>query len=489
MQISEIDVLASLCKASFADFVREFWDIVVPDKMIPNWHIDFICEELQTVAERVFAGKQRLYDLVINVSPGSSKSTIASIMFPAWCWTRMPHFKFIGASYAANLSMDLSRKCRDVIKSDLYQACFPNIRIREDQDTKGYFVNTKGGQRFSVGSCGSVIGMHGHCIGIDDPIDPHHALSEAEMYQINNWIIETLSSRKTNRNLTPMILIMQRLHQEDPTAQFLKRHRVRHICLPAELTSNARPEEVRDKYIDGLMDPVRLPREVLAETEQDIGPYGYSGQFLQDPVPRSGGMFDVSRLKYGVPSKLVRVIRYWDKAGTAGKTKRGRGAFTVGLEMGLDDEDRIFILDVIRVRMDSYDREKLIVETADNDGYDVRIGIEQEGGSGGKESAEGTVRRLAGYRVTLDIPHGDKETRADPFSVQVNAGNVHLVPGDWNYEYVKEMRFFPFSSTKDQIDASSGAFAMLQIKRQRVGGMKSTGSNGQPLPQRRIRFI
>jgi predicted phage terminase large subunit-like protein len=184
-------------------------------------------------------------------------------------------------------------------------------------------------------------------------------------------------------------------------------------------------------------------------------------------------MFDTTRLNYGMPSNLVNVWRSWDKAGTANKSKKGRGAFTVGAKIGIDDGNRIWILDIIRVRYGSYDREKLICDTAEMDGNNVKVCVEQEPGSGGKESAEGTVSRLIGYHIVIDRPVGDKETRADPFSVQVNAGNVWLIPGEWNKDFVDEMKFFPFSTTKDQIDACSAGFSKLSVKKIRVGGMRS----------------
>jgi len=742
MRFSKKQLFASLCRDSFVDFVKEFWHTVVSEKLSWNWHMDLLCNELQAVAERIFLGLPKLYDLVINVPPGTSKSTIASIMFPAWCWTRMPSFRHIGASYSYDLAMDHSRKNRDVVKSDLYQDTFPEVKLRPDQDTKGYFVTSQGGQRFTTGSCGTVQGMHGHCISIDDPLDPNKAVSEVEMYAVNSWIKETLTGRKVDRRVTAMILIMQRLHQEDPTELFLKRKRVRHISLPAEIVSESTvsPPEIVKYYVDGLLDPNRLPREVLEETEHEFGPYGYctpgftpilmsnfrermiedvevgdevigfapggsehcdkkrqrghliqskviakstrvadvvclttesnrkvyctpdhkwwtgrgfndlthkqyneakvgrslmsvyspfeepsdneqrlfdwlggmidgegacrhgqlqitqspvvngeicdylesvlerleipytrytqdyaypgrnqntrycynilggrstkirilnsaklvkSGQlingilrkggkiveqedrvvriepvgkmrvyglktvtgnyvawgfaskncsqFLQNPVPQQGGMFDVKKLNYGMPRRLVKVVRYWDKAATASVSKKGRGAFTVGLKMGLDIDGRIFILDVIRVRLDSFNRENLIKNTAVNDSYGVVVGLEQEPGSGGKESAMNTVQRLLGFRVSIDRPQGDKEARADPFSTQVNGGNVWLVPGEWNEDYVKEMKFFPYSTTKDQIDASSGAFNMISGGRKRCGAIRSrkalTGEN------------
>src|SRR5690606_25616452 len=109
-------------------FMKGMWEVIVPESPIWNWHIEYICNELQTVAERVFEGKPKLYDLIINLPPGMSKSSIISIFFPAWVWTRMPTARIISASYSYPLAYDLSRKCRDVIKSDKYRTLFPDIK-------------------------------------------------------------------------------------------------------------------------------------------------------------------------------------------------------------------------------------------------------------------------------------------------------------------------------------------------------------------------
>ena len=129
------------------------------------------------------------------------------------------------------------------------------------------------------------------------------------------------------------------------------------------------------------------------------------------------------------------------------------------------------MLDVVRGQWDSNERERVIEQTAQLDGPKVIIGLEQEPGSGGKESAESTLRRLAGYRVRVDRPTGAKEWRADPFSSQVNGNNVSMKRGDWNAAFLEELRFFPSSTYKDQVDASSGAFNMLANVKKKVGAL------------------
>lgn len=467
----------SVCRDSFFEFLKRFWSTIIPEEFDCNWHIQYLCDELQKMAENVFANRPKEYDLVINISPGSTKSTICSIMFPAWVWTRMPTARTICGSYSAHLALDLSRRSRDIVQSDKWINLFGDIQLREDQNCKGFFLNSSGGFRMATGTGGSVTGFHGHFILVDDPLDPHRAISEAELKTANEWMKNTLSTRKVSKDLTPTILIMQRLHQDDPSAQMVERGRkiggVKHICLPAEINHQNRrdvkPRLLAKNYQDGLMDRKRLSLEVLKKFREELGEYNYAGQFLQRPVPLGGGMFKTDRIKIVGTEQEVKsfksIYRYWDKAGTGGK-----GAYTVGLLMAMDKDNQIWVLDVVRGQWDSDERERIIVQTAESDGRKVRIGVEQEPGSGGKESAENTVKRLHGYSVKIDKPVGDKVMRADPYSTQVNGGNVRLKKGEWNRAYLEELQYFPNSTYKDQVDASSGAYSLLAKQKIRVGG-------------------
>jgi predicted phage terminase large subunit-like protein len=162
-------------------------------------------------------------------------------------------------------------------------------------------------------------------------------------------------------------------------------------------------------------------------------------------------------------------MRYWDKAGT-----KDSGAYSVGVLMGKDMENRFWVLDVVRGQWKTAKRERMIRQTAELDGKGILVGVEQEPGSGGKESAENTVRNLAGWRVRVDRPTGDKAQRADPYSTQVNSGNVYLKKSSWNKEYIEELRYFSLENSKfkDQVDASSGAFKFVAKPVFRAGGWK-----------------
>lgn len=477
LRVTEDGLLASIVRESFFEFVKEFWDVIIEERPVWNWHIEYLCGELQQVAERVFRGEPKEYDLIINISPGSSKSTIVSQMFPAWCWTRFPQARFLCGSYAYPIALKDSLKSRDIVQSERYAGAFPGIRLREDENTKGLFTNTKKGFRYSCGVGGAITGYHGHFLIVDDPINPEEAFSDADLKRANRWMTNTLPSRKVDSKISVTILIMQRLHQADPSGDWLERAKgtgVRHICLPGELQRNEdgealhlSPPELEERYTDDLFDPVRAPRSVLDEQLKNMGAYGYAGQILQHPVPVGGGTFQIEKLvlRDEAPRKLVRRVRSWDKAGT-----QDGGAWSVGLLMGVDKRGFYWILDVKRRQLNATNREELIKQTAKLDGYDVEIELEIEGGSGGKESGENTIRNLAGYRVSASHPTGDKETRAYPCASQVGAGNVYCLKRDWTADLIEEMTYFPNSRYKDQVDALSGAFNRLAKKPRRVGG-------------------
>jgi predicted phage terminase large subunit-like protein len=476
-------VKAELCRRSFFYFMQKFWDVVAPDEPVWNWHIEYLCNELQEVAKKVAAKEPKEYDLIINQPPGTTKSLTVSVMFPAWCWTNWHWMRFITASYSGGLSLDLAEKSRDILRSEKFKKLFPELSIKRDKDAKSNFKIQKtiidengkelidlGGNRFSSSVGGTVTGYHGHMLIVDDPLNPEEAVSEVALKTANRFMSQTLSTRKIDKKITPTIMVMQRLHEDDPTGNLLNRKnkKIRHICLPGEIRNykdEVKPPELVEHYVDDLLDPDRMGWDVINELESDLGQYGFAGQIGQKPTPPSGGMFKVDHfIKLSVmPPKesIVNTVRYWDKAGT-----EGAGAFTRGTKMHKLKSGRYLISDVKGGQWGTDEREAIIKETAIADGRSVVIGIEQEPGSGGKESAQATIKNLSGFIVYADRPTGDKVYRADPYSVQVNNGNVYLLNAEWNKDFIEEHRFFPLSKYKDQVDSAAGAFNRLANKRQ-----------------------
>lgn len=484
---------------SFYEFFRFFWPEVSSETLKDNWHIKVLCDILQEAAERVGQGLPKIEDIIINIPPGSTKTIICSIMFPAWCWTRWFWMKFITVSYSASLSLESAEYSRDLIKSDRFQAIYPELHIKQDKDKKSNFRIVKkiqvsagrqarteyGGNRYSTSVKGTLTGFHGHIIIWDDPLNPQQAQSDVELKSINHWMSQTLTTRKVDKAVTVTIGVMQRLHQNDTTGYTLakKDKQIKHICLPGEITSyrkQVQPPKLAEFYINDLLDPVRLPKKVLEELEADLGQYGYAGQIGQNPTPPSGGMFKVDQIQiieqFPGYDNIIKTVRYWDKAGTGvAELKKGRkAAFTAGVKMHLLKNGKYLISNVTKGQWESHVREDKIKQTAESDELQrkknsedppVEIWIEQEPGSGGKESAENTIKNLAGYVIDKETPKGDKAYRADPFSVQVNNGNVMVLQGEWTTDYIEELRFFPFSTYKDQVDGSSGAFSKLTTKK------------------------
>lgn len=479
-----------LNRRSLFEFIKCFWSEVSSDPFKPNWHIEYLCRELESIAERVANGERKEYDLIINIPPGTTKTITCTIMFPVWCWTKWPHLKFITGSYSKDLALESADHSREIIRSQKFKTVYPEIEIREDKDTKSNYKIVKkvwingphrqpqtipGGNRYSTSVGGTLTGFHAHILIWDDPLNPSQAVSDVERENANRWIDQTASTRKVDKDVSTTILVMQRLHQDDVSGHLLEKEKtnLKHICLPGEIFNYAdkvQPPELINHYKNGLLDPVRMSENTLKDLEADLGQYGYAGQIGQNPTPPKGGMFKVDMIGLLLtppdPAQVVSKVRYWDKAGTKEQFERGvKIAYTVGTLMYRLKSGKWVVMDVKRGRWSAEQREKIIRMTAEADGQDVVIYHEQEPGSGGKESAEQTIKNLAGFASYADKPIGDKVFRADPYSVQVNNGNVLIVKADWNHDFLEEHRFFPFSTYKDQVDSAAGAFSKLSKKR------------------------
>jgi predicted phage terminase large subunit-like protein len=484
MNVQQRDILRNLCRRSFYHFVRQHWHTIIPSTPVWNWHIKYLCKVLQKRAKQVHKKVKGMPDLVINVPPGTTKSTIVSEMFPAWVWTWFPEAQFICGSHAAPVAYDLAGRNLRIIKSDLYRALFGQDIVTTDgevvqvgvilrTETPSMFYNTKEGFRLAIGS-GSPIGFHGHFILIDDPVNPNEVDSEAERENAINWMTGNLSSRKIDKEVTATVCVMQRLAQADPSGLMLDElpdrkwgTPVLHICLPWKVSDKVSPAKMKEKYdkTTGLLDPVRITEEVGQAFMIKFGTRMFGSQFGQDPRPRDGAMFKVHLIRYAVPpmeADWVKVGRYWDKAGTYLGGKR-----TAGVKMVRDNLKRVWVMDVKKGQWSAREREQIIKKTAFLDGRRCRIGVEQEPGSGGKESAENTVIENPGYSVRVDRPSGDKETRAESFAAMMEAGNVYI-PLDaqgksppWVGDYVDELSYFPGGLFSDQVDGSSGCFNFL----------------------------
>lgn len=446
---------AQKCASLMTDllvFTKEMFKARKGFDLKPNWHQKAICNAL----EKVVIGQTSR--LIINIPPRAGKTELAVINFIAWCMGNWPSSEFIHASYSKRLATNNTYNIRALMQHETYQYLFPHVQIKEDSAAKDEFRTIQGGVVYATGTDGTITGygaggMTGKFNGaiiIDDPMKAGEAMSETIRRNNIEWFSNTLESRKNSSN-TPIIVIMQRLHEEDLSGWLLNNgngEKWEHLCIPAET------DEGESFWKE------QFPIEDL-QRKHAANPYVYAGQYLQRPAPKDSGMFSRHwfEIVEAAPAKAKRV-RYWDRAATV--PKHGTDPdYTVGLRMAKDDDGILYIEDIVRLRDSALMVQKAIQNTAKADGVLCKIGLEQDPGQAGKGEVEHIIRQLQGYNVSAIRVTKDKTARATPVSAQAQAGNVKLVRGPWNDTFLKEVELFPFGKHDDQVDCLSGAGQML----------------------------
>ncbi|KKL64580.1 hypothetical protein LCGC14_2163550, partial [marine sediment metagenome] len=207
-----------------------------------------------------------------------------------------------------------------------------------------------------------------------------------------------------------------------------------------------------------LLWPEHFTDKAVARYREELGEYAYAGQYRQAPAPREGGMFKMDRVGIvrEIPPNIIKKIRGWDKAATVG----GKCA-SAGVKIGRYSNGRFIFLHVSKGKWSSADREANMLQQAELDGIDTRIVHEQEPGSGGKDSALATSRNLAAFDVIARTATGDKISRADPMGRAIERGDFDMLEGEWNQEFIDEMKVWPAGNTLDQGDAGATAYNEL----------------------------
>lgn len=418
--------------------------------------MDAITEHLESCANG------DILRLLINVPPGTSKSTATNVIFPAWLWGPhgWPQARFIGASYEQGLATRDSRRNRQLIESDWYQERWP-IKFTSDQNEKTYFENSKRGFR-QASAVKSMTGRRGDFVVWDDPLSPEKAYSEVERDTANRVFAETLPSRLIDPVKSVIIIIMQRLHENDVSGYILARDLgYEHLCLPMEFEPDRRCKTsigfVDPRKEEGeLLFPERFTKEVVARDKNVMGSFAVAGQFQQRPVPREGGMFKHHWFNTvnAIPVGTV-FVRGWDLAAST----KSDSPYTAGVKIGKTPEGRFIIADAKRERVNT--PRTMIKATSAQDGVECFISYPQDPGQAGKDQAKSIAIDLAGFRFKSSPESGDKATRAEPLAAQCEAGNVDILKGDWNAAFLDEICAFPNGEFMDQVDAASRAFNEL----------------------------
>lgn len=452
------------CAKSFANFVKEAWHIVEPTRELKwGWALDAVCEHL----EHVHTGD--ILRLLMNVPPGSMKSLLTNVFFPAWEWgpKNRPDLRYLGTAHKVDLARRDNVKCRRLIKSPWYQERW-KVKLLGDQDAKDKFENESTGFRECMAFT-SLTGSRGDRVSLDDPHSVNSANSIAELDDAEFTFKEALPSR-VNDDLSAIIVIMQRLHARDVSGIILDLGLPYvHLCLPMEFEASRRCSTsigFRDpRLFEGqLLFPERFSKKTVDELKLSLGSVGTAGQLQQRPSPREGNLFKREWFTFvsSVPAASAS-CRGWDLAATANPNS----PYTAGVLVARTPEKRFVICNAVRDQLSPGGVLKLLKRTAAADGYDVKISIPQDPGQAGKSQAVNFVAELAGFTVTTSPETGDKIDRAEPVSAQAEGGNLDiLVTGDkvrdaWIEPFLAEICEFPASKFKDQTDALSRAFAEL----------------------------
>lgn len=458
------DVLAAqreLSSRHLADFIRLGWPVIEPSTpYVHGRHIDVVCERLEAVAN----GEIRR--LIINVPPGTMKSTAVGVFFPMWLWgpRNKPSHRFVGISHEQSLGVRDNLKCRRLVASDWYQRLWPHVKLTKDQNEKINFENASTGFRL-VATPSNVTGRRGDIVIVDDPISVENANSEVEREKVNLWFQEALPTRMNDPEKSAVILVMQRLHERDPTGLILSKNwGWDHLMLPMRYEPDRRSYGDWRKEPGELLFPERFPETVVDELETTLGSYASAGQLQQRPTPREGGLFK----RHWFDGKIVkqmpkggRYCRAWDLAGTVKKTGSNPD-WTAGVRIARVGTD-YYVDHVSRFQDTPGVVMKTIKSHASTDPRGITIRLPQDPGQAGKAQAENMIKELAGYSLKVLPVSGDKETRARPAAVQAEAGNVYLVEGDWNEKFLDELCTFPMGGHDDQVDAFADAINELAL--------------------------
>lgn len=442
------------CESRLINFVRQAWSVVENGTPLKEgWHMEAICDHL----EAVHYGE--INRLLINIPPGTMKSTLVNVFFPAWEWARgYKHYKYLTAAHEQSLSIRDNLKMRKLIESDWFQDLW-GIRFRADQNQKTYFENVDGGFRQAT-AVGSMTGKRGHRVIWDDPQSVEGSHSDKSRETAIRVFRETLPSRLIDPVDSAIIIVMQRLHEHDVSGEILEGdYEYVHLCLPMEYEPDRKCKTIigfeDPRTEEGeLLFPERFPREVVERDKKAMGSYAVAGQLQQRPAPKGGGIFREAWWRYYkvLPKMRYRVI-YGDTANKTGK----ENDYTVFQCWGMGIDNNLYLIDLIRGK---WEAPELLVRAKTfwnkhrhGDGFTGALRSFKI-----EDKASGT-----GLIQTLKKEHGvpvegiqrdtDKVTRAYDVVPQVEAGFVYL-PEDAIFlsDLISELSQFPNASHDDQVD-------------------------------------
>lgn len=462
---TDVDLLERVHMAACREDFYTFRKYINPG-MIEGWYQAEVAEHLQQFYHEWKAGLKPVLVLEAPPQHGKSKQVID---FLAWCSGHDADLNSIYASYSDNLGLVANMSLQRIIDGERFQRVFSKTKLSTNRVVtisgkparNSYHLEFVGGTGSFRNTTvrGQITGM-GLKLGVID--DPIKGREEASSETIRNktwfWFTDDFFTRFAED--AALLMIMTRWNIDDPVGRFIEHYPDCKVLKYPALGRIKGGEWVADESsVCEALFPELKSKKFLLKRKKILVNSSWQSLYQQSPIIVGGDMFPVEQfgLVSAVPvDGIVRSVRYWDKAGTEG----GTGAYTAGVLIHKLSSGRFLISDVITGHWGALAREKRIKQTAelDNQEYMVHTYVEQEPGSGGKESAEATVRNLAGYFIAADKVTGAKELRSEPYAAQVQAGNVDLLIAEWNKTFMAEHEMFPNGKYKDQVDAAGGAF-------------------------------
>jgi predicted phage terminase large subunit-like protein len=461
---------AALLRQDLYAFTEQcFYELNPTTNFLRNWHIQVVSSALEDCRR---GGISRL---VINQPPRSLKSHCASVAFVAFLLGHDPSAKIICASYGQDLANKHAMDCRTILNSPWYRALFPRTRLLSQRQGLQEFITTAQGFRLSTSVGGVLTGRGADYLIIDDPLKPDEALSDTQRKSVNEWFDHTLYSRLDDKRKGRIILIMQRLHEDDLVGHVLRMEPWTSIRLAAiaeedeahAVQTVAGKRRFKRKAGEALH-PEREPLEVLTHLREAQGEYHFSGQYQQNPSPLGGGLVKTDWFKtytpIDQPAKFELIFQSWDTANKPGELNNYSVCTTWGVS-----KKRLYLLFVFRKRLGYPELKRAVRDHAQ--AFDAKTVLIEDKASGTQLIQDLISEGM--HSVKKYTPDGDKIMRMHSVTSTIENGFVYLPEkAPWLGDYKHEIASFPKGKYDDQADSTSQALDWFKQKSQhRVLGL------------------
>ena len=470
----EKHALVPIMTKAFVAYCHEAWSILNPSRPLSwNWHLDHICQLLVECSLRLHRRA------IINVPPRTSKSSIVNVLYPTWRWTWDAGHQFNNYSHSEKLAVRDSLACRRLVTSEWYQARWGDrVVLTGDQSAKAFYQTEMGGHRAAFGISSNITGAGADTQILDDLLDAKASNSEADRHSVIETLDEVLPSRFNEFKDGVMILIMQRLHEDDPAGHLKKKWDEEGLsyailCYPMEYDP-AHPwacvDDVRSTPGE-LLWSERFDEEAIRELRATSTEYAWAGQYQQRPAPRGGGILKTKfwRLweeRDGDGRLLLPNFKFllqsYDTAFTAAtdNLKTGKAAYSARTTWGVFEHrgaDHMMLIEAWRDHVD-YPALRREVKQAYSDMKPDAVLIEK------KASGISLIQdlRQADIPILDYTPDRDKVSRAHSASAYLEAGKMWYPPRKWADKFINACASFPAGDGADWVDTMTQAVIRIR---------------------------